>query len=381
MMKRPTVILIGGFLGAGKTTLLLHVAKHLAGRGKKVGLITNDQASDMVDTRLIRQHEIPVREVAGSCFCCNFNALVGATDSLRDEAAAEIILAESVGSCTDLSATIMQPMKEKLHQQYALSPVSVVVDPLRLTEIYPELSFAGLSPEARVSTLHESAGYIVRKQMEEADFLLLNKMDLLSRKELEEVTALLAKEYPQAIVLGISAVTGDGVESWLEQLFAMPKAGTHIAAVDYDIYAEGEAILGWLNAAVSLRQKSGQGKWREFCQKLMAELDGAFTGAHADTGHVKIIIANGKNSIISNLTRTAAAPGLHGDIPAAVPDVEMLINARVEMTPERLEGIVRTALSDACALLDIEATVTALKSLSPGRPEPTWRYATVWDAS
>ena len=43
-------ILLGGFLGAGKTTSLLRLATHLQGLGKKVGIITNDQAEGLVDT-------------------------------------------------------------------------------------------------------------------------------------------------------------------------------------------------------------------------------------------------------------------------------------------------------------------------------------------
>ncbi len=49
-MDRPRLLLVGGFLGAGKTTLLAQAAGRLARRGKRVGLITNDQAANLVDT-------------------------------------------------------------------------------------------------------------------------------------------------------------------------------------------------------------------------------------------------------------------------------------------------------------------------------------------
>ncbi|HBT77267.1 MAG TPA: hypothetical protein DEB39_10180, partial [Planctomycetaceae bacterium] len=75
------LILVGGFLGSGKTTLLAEAAKTLTAEGKTVGLITNDQAPDLVDTRLLSRidglvgkgPEGSVVEVSGSCFCCNFN--------------------------------------------------------------------------------------------------------------------------------------------------------------------------------------------------------------------------------------------------------------------------------------------------------------------
>ena len=47
---KTRIIILGSFLGAGKTTMLGKAAKHLSKRGHKVGLITNDQVSELVDT-------------------------------------------------------------------------------------------------------------------------------------------------------------------------------------------------------------------------------------------------------------------------------------------------------------------------------------------
>jgi Putative GTPases (G3E family) len=234
-MAQPTVLLIGGFLGAGKTTLLSRAAEYLVGQGKKVGLITNDQASEMVDTRCIAGRGLPVREVSGSCFCCNFNALVNAIDSLIDEENADIVLAESVGSCTDLSATIMQPLKDKYSSNYILRPISVLVDPLRLAEVYPDLTFKNLPSETRLTRLHQSAGYVVRKQMEETDILLINKKDLLSPEEEAALITRLEREHSGTTVISISAAENKGIAEWLDLVFSTDAAGTKIAEIDYDI--------------------------------------------------------------------------------------------------------------------------------------------------
>ena len=53
MTKKIDLVLVGGFLGAGKTSLLFEMAKRLNKQGKKVGLITNDQASELVDTSFL----------------------------------------------------------------------------------------------------------------------------------------------------------------------------------------------------------------------------------------------------------------------------------------------------------------------------------------
>ena len=52
-MPLPTLILVGGFLGAGKTTLLAEAARRLTSEGRRVGLITNDQAANLVETAML----------------------------------------------------------------------------------------------------------------------------------------------------------------------------------------------------------------------------------------------------------------------------------------------------------------------------------------
>src|SRR5687767_3051730 len=101
-MNATKLIFVGGFLGAGKTTLLWAAAQRLASHGQRVGLITNDQAPHLVDTGLLARQGFDVREVAGSCFCCNFNALIHAASALKKNIEADVLIGEPVGSCTDL---------------------------------------------------------------------------------------------------------------------------------------------------------------------------------------------------------------------------------------------------------------------------------------
>lgn len=118
------MILVGGFLGAGKTTLLWQAASRLAAHGRRVGLITDDQAPDLVDTGFLSRQGMPVQEVSGSCFCCNFPGLIQAAETLQHDVKADVLIAEPVGSCTDLSATILQPLKDKFRQQFVLAPLA-----------------------------------------------------------------------------------------------------------------------------------------------------------------------------------------------------------------------------------------------------------------
>jgi len=226
-MKKVQLIFVGGFLGAGKTTLLWRAAELLMKRGKRVGLITNDQAPGLVDTKWLSEKGLNVREVAGSCFCCNFPALIEAAESLRS-LDPDVLIGEPVGSCTDLSATILQPLKDKFGDRFVLSPLSVLADPLRLRDVLNDSGDA----------FHASAAYIFRKQLEEADLLVINKMDLISREEGDRLEQLVAARLPRAIVRRLSAWTGEGLESVCEVFFWRDASPLYI--VTYEPQMKGD---------------------------------------------------------------------------------------------------------------------------------------------
>src|SRR6516162_10915262 len=100
-MYRMRFVMVGGFLGAGKTTTLARLARFYQQRGQRVGLVTNDQAQDLVDTNSLRSQGFAVEEVPGACFCCRFDDLVGRVEALEASQRPDLILAEPVGSCTD----------------------------------------------------------------------------------------------------------------------------------------------------------------------------------------------------------------------------------------------------------------------------------------
>jgi Ni2+-binding GTPase involved in maturation of urease and hydrogenase len=353
------LILVGGFLGAGKTTLLWNAAHQLSRTGKRVGLITNDQAPELVDTALLSQNGLTVAEVNGSCFCCNFPGLVDAMSKARVEANADVLIAEPVGSCTDLSATIIQPLKEHLGRELVLSPLSVMADPARLNDIL----------NGGTAGLHPSAAYIFRKQLEEADIIVISKSDLLPATELAALQTRVKNLFPAADVWALSAKTGAGLAEWVEAVMTRSDTGQHLADVDYDVYAEGEAVLGWLNATLALRAPTVDG--RDLAERLLRGLGHRFDSTASAVGHVKLIVEDGHNYAVGNLTGAADTLSIRG---AAVTgaEVRLTINARVQMPPETLESIVREQLAETAGSIEIEPL--AWRCLSPGRPRPTYRY-------
>jgi G3E family GTPase len=357
---KTRIMIVGGFLGAGKTTLLWESARHLTAKGKRVGLITNDQASELVDTAFLERANDVVLEVSGSCFCCNFNGFTDAISQAIAEKHSEIIIAEPVGSCTDLSATILQPLKEKFQDTRALAPLTVLTDPEKLLDIL----------EGGTSGLHENAAYIFRKQLEEADIILINKSDLLSREWIETLKQRASKEWPLAHVSSISARTGEGLAQWLDEVLEGSDAGTHLAQVDYDRYAEGEAVLGWMNACFNL--KGYHVDWDAMFQSLMESLSLHFDQSGAAVGHMKLLMEKDGLYAIGNLTGRQDTLRVRGAIGSGN-QAKLTLNARVQMPPDALENTVQETLSMVCGD-HIEIVTIGSTCLSPGRPNPTYRY-------
>src|SRR5438128_7573262 len=196
--------MIGGFLGAGKTTTVARLARFYMNRGQRVGLVTNDQAQDLVDTNSLRAQGFPVEEVAGACFCCRFDDLVGKVGSLQANERPDVILAEPVGSCTDLVATVVQPLRDLYAERFEIAPYPVLFKPSHGLKILRGETGGGFSPKA---------AYIFRKQLEEADAIVINRLDELDAAAVTELTGLLNGAFPGTPVLRLSAKTGQSFEA------------------------------------------------------------------------------------------------------------------------------------------------------------------------
>src|ERR1041385_249349 len=242
-MSKARYIMIGGFLGAGKTTSVAHLAQKLTADGLKVGLITNDQGSELVDTAMLRSRGFATEEIPGGCFCCRFNSLVDAANKLTAASRPDVFIAEPVGSCTDLVATVTYPLRRMYGDDFAIAPLSVLVDPIRAQRIF------GLAEGGKFS---EKVLYIYRKQLEEADLIVINKRELLDAPQLAALKSKLGQEFPKAEVIAVSARSGEGVDGWFAGITSSEQPGGAAMKADYDIYADGEALLGWLNCTVAM---------------------------------------------------------------------------------------------------------------------------------
>lgn len=358
-------VMVGGFLGAGKTTTLSRLARHYMERGLRVGIVTNDQAADLVDTRSLRAQGFDVGEVAGACFCCNFDELMSTMEGLSAGERPDVILAEPVGSCTDLVATVIQPIKRLYDATFRIAPYCVILKPSHGGRVLRNDSGAGFSPKA---------AYILKKQLEEADAVLINRADELSEDEAQELNDLVASHCPEVPVLRVSAKTGSGFSALLELLDQQGDFGRRILDIDYDTYAEGEAELGWLNSSMRVRADTDfplDGLLMDIVTRLQSRL----AEVSAESAHLKTIGLWEGFFGVANLVSSGNAPELSLPSNCQVRSVDVIVNARVACAPDLLESIVRDCVNAACHDRQAQAEFRQTQSFRPGRPVPTHRFA------
>jgi hypothetical protein len=347
---RPTIVTIGGFLGAGKTSLIVAAARLLRGRGVRVAALLNDQSAELVDTSFVEAHDIPAGQVAGGCFCCRLSDLVHAAEALRGHLP-EIIFAEAVGSCTDISATVLQPLKLHHSAQFRVAAYTVLVDPGRARRwmdpsLDPELAF------------------LFYNQIEEADVVCFSKSDLFTA----------FPPLPGCPVRFLSSETGDGVAAWLDDVLGGRfRPGGKILEIDYQRYARAEASLAWLNCSATVEPASPASP-ASVVRALLEGLDALLTAKGLTVAHLKMMDQSPSGWVKASIVRNGGEPSLQGNPDAAPAAVhEILLNARAAGSPGDLQAAVETQL----AAIPGAVRIRSLHCFSPSPPKPEQRVACV----
>jgi G3E family GTPase len=361
-------IMIAGFLGAGKTTAVGKLAKHLAGHGLRVGLITNDQGRNLVDTAMLRSQGFATEEIPGGCFCCRFNSLVEASQRLATTTRPEVFIAEPVGSCTDLAATVTYPLRRLYGDNFTVAPVSVLVDPIRALRVF------GLEKGGNFS---EKVLYIYLKQIEEADLVVISKCDLLDGPRLESLRQAIAARFPGKEMLAVSARHGTNLEGWFARITSAEQVARTAMNVDYQVYADGEALLGWLNCTVQVAARQAF-EADLFLTELAGAIHQRLKTVRAQVAHLKMTLspeASLTGAIAAvNLVRNDFVPELSFHLEEPVTSGQLIINLRAEAAPAVLGTAVREGLAAAAKKFPtLHATLDHLEHFRPGKPAPTHR--------
>ncbi len=177
MAPRVPLTLITGFLGSGKTTLCRHI---LAAGERKIALLINEFGEIAIDSKIIQGKNILMAELAGGCVCCSLiGEFEAAITEMLEKARPDTIVVETTG-VAEPDALILD-VQESL-QAVSLDGVITVCDADSMQR-FPQL------------------GHIARLQIEAADLILLNKIDLVAGEDIMELRTKLSKLNGKAPIL------------------------------------------------------------------------------------------------------------------------------------------------------------------------------------
>jgi G3E family GTPase len=305
--------LTGGFLGSGKTTAIVKACRSLIRDQKRVAVIPNDQGNQQVDSAYVQAMGVMVKEVGNGCFCCQYNELESHLQQLEISEHPDIIFAESVGSCTDLVATIVKPLYERRPD------LKVVVS------VFADATFLNALMEGQTLFEDESIRYIYKKQLQEADILVINKTDLITDLQLQNVDQLIYQDYPGKRIIHQNSL--QNVSWWIESIEAFSEFTSRQSLdIDYNIYGEGESKLAWLDKSIIIQSPLGNGAFIE--REIIRSVFDAMQHAHYEIGHLKFFLEahDWHEKISFTAMSTSGEVRIRHD---EVFQLKMLINARV----------------------------------------------------
>lgn len=150
--------------------------------------------------------------------------------------------------------------------------------------------------------------------------------------------------------------------------------GRRILDLDYDVDAEDEAELGWLNCSLRV---TGAASFSvdDLVLSIVQRLQQSLAANHAEPAHLKTIgMADGRHAVANLVSSdTPAVLSLASGCRTRRPD--LIVNARVAVDPQVLEEHLQAAVQAVCQSLNATPEVLRTQSFRPGRPNPTYRHA------
>ena len=347
------IAIIGGFLGVGKTALVNRTAKGLGADGKTVGLIVNDLGEVLVDTQYLRAMGHETSELLRGSFGCRSDDLISSARNMVSRTSPDLIIVEPVGTSTDLLATVVAPLNTMCPGEFEAAPLIIVVDATRMVQ-----------ERSGPSTL---GGSLRKHQIEEAECLVISKIDMVTRDVLLKLVDEARSLNPQAEVIPYSVITGHGMDKIMD-VVRSGKGGHRIPVeIDNDSCAHAEAELGWYNGSYGFHAKEKMDT-QELATRILRAISIWYDPV--DIAHAKVMLTSDTNSLkMSAVSDNISVDGIKGSR-YAEGKVTVIINARIRSPPEELLANIRQFVFEVMEAMGQRTEGLNDECFSAPRPTP-----------
>ena len=202
------VTVLSGFLGAGKTTLLNHILNNR--EGLRVALIVNDMSEVNIDAALVakggarlNRAEEKLVEMSNGCICCTLREdLLKEVAKLAREGRFDQVIIESTGISEPMPVaetfTFEDEQGRRLNDLARLDTMVTVVDAFNFLRDYGSADSLLDRRAARDGSDDRCVVDLLVEQVEFADVVILNKVDLVTPDQLNVLRGILTALNPRA---------------------------------------------------------------------------------------------------------------------------------------------------------------------------------------
>lgn len=357
--RRTKYVVMSGFLGSGKTTSMIALGRSINRRSLgTAGILVDDLgAKNIVDADFTSMSGIITEDISGDCICYQHENLVDKLHQLESQGS-DVIFSDIPGLGIGALDNVYLQLCDREPGEFDLMPFTCLVDPKRIAMLMDDDDI----------NLPDELKFLLDAQMAEADLIVLNKIDTITGGKADEIISFIKERYPDAEVMKMSALRGDGVDEVADYMLSHSAAAEH-REIGYgsEQFIAAESTLSWYNRRIFFEQKDGKGlDFNDVLTDLFEEIRNGLRKNDSNVPHLKMFAADDpekpddffKASLIGIDCDVEVTHALTKKYTA----LSVIINARAAAQANVMSEIVEEALGVICEKYGLKSKTFFLES-------------------